>query len=106
MGSRLPRFPVQQPAQLCFPKIEDPQRPEWIPSYFPATRPESELTSAAPSNGTGPNGQLTAAVPAIEYETPEHQPQVAPTSPQVPIIEPVYLQHANTYICHYYLQST
>ncbi|XP_022708563.1 transcription initiation factor TFIID subunit 3-like isoform X1 [Varroa jacobsoni] len=81
--SKLPRFPVQQPAQLCFPKIEDPQRPEWIPSYFPATRPESELTSAAPSNGTGPNGQLTAAVPAIEYETPEHQPQVAPTSPQV-----------------------
>ncbi|OQR73992.1 hypothetical protein BIW11_09380 [Tropilaelaps mercedesae] len=98
--TKLPRFPVQQSAQLCFPKIDDPQRPEWIPTYLPATRPESEHSAVVPANpgGTNNSNQLIPTVTPAEDDNSDQQPQVVPTSPQVlpeegaPMREVIFIQ--------------
>ena len=55
---RLPLYPIEQPALLCFPKTQDAQKPEWIDPHLPSIGPEQE------------------------EETSDSQ-QVVPTSPQV-----------------------
>ncbi|XP_003747052.1 transcription initiation factor TFIID subunit 3 [Galendromus occidentalis] len=39
---KLPLYPIEQAPLLCFPKTQDPQKPEWIEPHLPSIRPDQE----------------------------------------------------------------